>query len=31
LVFGGGRPFSLRWFNPFVAPFVSEKAFEYSL
>lgn len=26
-VFGGGRPFSLSWFNPFVIPFITEKAF----
>lgn len=29
VVFGG--PFSLKWFNPLVAPFISDKAFEFSV
>lgn len=29
VVFGG--PFSWRWFSPFVVPFISEKAFEFSV
>jgi hypothetical protein len=29
VVFGG--PFSWRWLNPFVVPFISEKAFEFSV
>lgn len=28
-VFGG--PFSWRWLNPFAIPFISEKAFEFSV
>ncbi|VDK37872.1 unnamed protein product [Gongylonema pulchrum] len=29
MIFGG--PFSLRWFNPFAAPFISKPTFEYSV
>ncbi|KAE9554623.1 hypothetical protein FO519_002183 [Halicephalobus sp. NKZ332] len=29
VVFGG--PFSIKWFNPLVAPFISERAFEFSM
>jgi len=29
VVFGG--PFSIKWFNPLVTPFISERAFEFSV